>query len=182
MRLSEEVSFIMKEERELNLNQQIDYLRRYGETWSLTTVAGVCIAVAVAAICIFIVSNHEQPKVFSLFVAGVSGLIAFAILTQVSNLKRAARATRTGRRVPGILHLTIDRSDSENFVLTGEVSEGSTVWKLYFGRPLGWTPQSGEWACEMITLADDPFPTLVELKQGLLFTTRRSHKVRPQIT
>ncbi len=62
-------------------------------------------------------------------------------------------------------------------MIVGDLREGSMVWELCFGRPLGWTPQSGEWPCEMVMLADEPVPALVQLKQGLLFPTHESRKV-----
>jgi hypothetical protein len=76
-----------------------------------------------------------------------------------------------------MLHLTVDRSDSENILIVGSLQEGSATWQLHFGKPMGWTPQSGEWPCHLVMLADDPIPALVELNQGLLFPTSKSHKV-----
>jgi hypothetical protein len=167
----------MKKEQELSLNQQIDYLRKFGEDWPLTKVATICSVIAIACTCIFFISSHENLNIFLLFMAGTCGLLAFAIWAQLPQLKRAARATRTGRRIQGVLHLTVDRSDSESIVIEGDMRHGSTTWKLYFSRPFGWTPQSGDWACELVMLADEPTPALVELNQGLLLPTRKSHKV-----
>lgn len=167
----------MKTKQEWSLKQQIHYVRQFGEYWPLKKAAIVLALVSVAAIYAFNVADHEQLKVFLLFVAGVCGLLAFAILTHLPQLKRAARATRTGRRVQGILHLTVDRSDSENIMIVGSLQEGSATWQLHFGKPMGWAPQSGEWPCHLVMLADDPIPALVELNQGLLFPTSKSHKV-----
>lgn len=166
----------MKKKQEWSLKQQIHYVRQFGESWPLRNVAIFCALVSVGAIYAFNIAHQEQLKVLFLFIAGVCGLLAFAILTHLPQLKRAARATRTGRRVQGILHLKVDCSDSENIVIEGSMQEGSTTWKLHFGKPLGWTPQSGEWPCHLVMLADEPVPALVELNQGLLFPTRKSHK------
>ena len=169
--------FSKKADHELSVDQQIDYLRRFGETWPLRSVAVVCMAVMICSIYAFRVSSHEQLKVLLLFVAGVSGLLAFAISTQLPGLTRASRATRTGRRIQSLVNLTVDRGDSENVVITGEIQDGSFVWKLHFGRAFGWTPQTGHWPCEMVMLSDGSIPALVQLEQGLLFPTRKSHKV-----
>lgn len=170
----------MKAKQEWNLKQQIHYVRQFGESWPLKNAAIVFALISVGAIYAFNVASHEQLKVFLLFVAGVCGLLTFAILSHLPQLRRAARATRTGRRVQGVLHLTVDSSDSENIVIAGSMQEGSATWKLHFGKPLGWTPQSGEWPCHLVMLADEPIPALVELDQGLLFPTRKSHKVFSQ--
>jgi len=58
----------------------------------------------------------------------------------------------------------------------GEMRDGLAIWKLHFGKPLGWTPQSGEWPCEMVMLSEETIPVLVELERGLLIPTRKSHK------
>ena len=167
----------MKKKHEWSLQQQIHYVRQFGESWPLKNAAIVCALVSIGAIFAFNIASHEQLKVLLLFVAGVCGLLAFAILTHLPQLKRAARATRTGRRVQGTIHLTVDRSDSENVLIEGSMQEGSATWKLHFGKPLGWTPQSGDWPCHLVMLADEPVPALVELSQGLLFPTLKSHKV-----
>lgn len=172
-----ESNSLEKTEHELSLNEQIDQLRRFGEVWPLRTVAVVCTLIMIGALYAFTVSSHEQIKVLLLFVAGVSGLVAIAISTQLPRWKRAIRATRTGRRVQGLLKLTVDRSDSENVVIMGEMRDGLAIWKLHFGSPLGWTPQSGEWPCEMVMLSEETIPALVELKRGLLIPNGRSHKV-----
>lgn len=166
----------MKKNRELTLKEQIDHVRRLGEDFPLTRVAAICAAIAIACICTFIVSTNETLNVFLLFLAGSCGLIAVAILAQSSQLKRAARATRTGRRIHGVLHLTVDRSDSENLLIEGYLRQGSTTWRLHFNRPFGWMPQSGDWPCELVMLAGEAIPSLVELDQGLLLPTRKSHK------
>ncbi len=166
-----------KVDQDLSLEQQIAYLRRFGEAWPLTAVAGVCAVLAMASVYAFTWSDHERLNVLLLFVAGVSGLLAIAISTQLPGLKRAARATRTGRRLESSIKLTVDRSDSENVAITGEIRQGRTTWKLHFGRPLGWNPQSGEWPCELIMLSDEAVPALVQLPQGLLLPTGRSHRV-----
>jgi hypothetical protein len=166
----------MNEEQDLSLNQQIEYVRRFGEAWPLGTVAAACTLICVAAFYAFVVASHQQLKVVLLFVAGVSGLLVFAILSQLPRLKRAARATRMGRRTQAVLNLTVDQSDSESLVISGEVVVGSTVWQLHFGRPLGWVPASGEWPCAVVMLDGEPLPALVELSQGLLFPTPKSRK------
>ncbi|RYG57911.1 MAG: hypothetical protein EON56_01285 [Alphaproteobacteria bacterium] len=165
-----------KAKHELSLKQQIDYIRRFGEAWPLRGVAVVCALVMIAGFCAFLVSSQESVKVLLLFVSGVSGLLALAIGTQVSGLQRAARATRTGRRVRGVINLVVDRSDSENVLITGEMQEGSAVWTLHFGRPFGWTPQTGAWPCEMVLISDEPVPALVLMEHGLLLPTRKSQK------
>ncbi|GAB2499841.1 hypothetical protein GCM10027266_17900 [Arenimonas alkanexedens] len=137
----------------------------------------MCALVGVAAVYAFSQSSHAQLNVFFLFVAGVSGLLAIAISTQLPDLKRAARATRTGRRVKGLIKLTVDRSDSDSIVVAGEMRDGRTLWNLHFGRPFGWNPQSGEWPCEMVVLSDEKVPALVEFENGLLLPTRKSHRI-----
>ena len=166
----------MRKNRELTLKEQIDHVRRLGEDFPLTMVAVICAVIAIACICTFLGSTHETLNVFLLFFAGSCGLTAVAILAQSSQLKRAARATRTGRRIHGVLHLTVDRSDSENLLIEGYLQQGSTTWRLNFNRPFGWMPQSGDWPCELVMLAGETIPSLVELDQGLLLPTRKSHK------
>jgi len=168
---------LMKTKQEWSLKQQIHYVRQFGESWPLKKAAIVLALISAVAIYAFNVASHEQLKVFLLFVAGICGLLAFAIFAHLPKLKRAARATRTGRHVHGILHLVVDHSDTDNIVIEGTMQEGSAAWKLYFTKPLGWTPQSGEWPCHLVMLADDPVPALAQLNQGLLFPTRKSHKV-----
>lgn len=166
----------MKKNQDLTLKEQIRHLRRLGEDLPLTKVAVICAATGAACIFAFFLSTHETLNVFLLFFAGFFVLTAFAISTQLPQLKRAARATRSGRRIQGVLHLTVNRSDSENLLIEGDIRQGPTTWKLHFSRPFGWTPQSGDWPCELVMLADDAIPALVELDQGLLFPTRKSHK------
>ena len=80
-------------------------------------------------------------------------------------------------RVHGVLSLTVDRSDPESIVISGEMRDGRAIWKLHFSKSFGWTPQSGEWPCEMVMLSDEPVPALVELEQGLLLPTHKSQRV-----
>lgn len=174
---ADDAAYPMDTEKELSLSQQIEYLRRFAEVWPLPKVAVVCMLIAIAAASGFAFSSNESLKVLLLFVAGVSGVVAFAVATQLAGLRRAALATRKGRRVHGVLHLTVDRSDSENVVISGDMREGGSVWKLHFGKPLGWTPQSGEWPCEMVMLDGETVPALVQLEQGLLFPIHGSGKV-----
>ena len=169
--------FSKRTDHALSVDQQIDYLRRFGEAWPLRSVALVCVAVMISSVYAFRVSNHEVLKVLLLFLAGVSGLVALAISTQLPGMTRASRATRTGRRIQSTVHLTVDRSDSENVLINGELRDGSFVWKLHFGNAFGWTPQTGVWPCEIVMLSDEPIPALVQLEHGLLFPTRKSRKV-----
>lgn len=166
----------MIRKQDLTLKEQIHHLRRFGEDSYLMKVAVISGAAGIACLFLFFLSSHETLNVLLLFFAGLCALTAFAISAQLHQLKRAARATRAGRRIPGVLHLTVDRSDSENLSIEGDIRQGVTTWKLHFSRPFGWTPQSGDWPCELIMLADDAIPALVQLEQGLLFPTPKSHK------
>lgn len=167
----------VKHGRELSLHEQIELLRRFGETWPLARAAVACALLAAACVYVFTVSGNETLKVLVLFAGGVSALLALAMAAQRSGFRRAARATRTGRRIHGVLHLVVDRSDSESVVITGEMRDGPALWTLHFGRPLGWTPQSGDWPCKLVMLSDEKVPALVELDQGLLIPTPESHKI-----
>lgn len=161
---------------ELSLDQQIAYLRKFGEDWPLRIVAVVSALIAIACAYAFSQSDHVQLNVLLLFVAGISGLLAVAISIQLPEWQRAARATRVGRRVQSSLKLTVDRSDSDNVVISGEANEGRAVWHLQFSNPIGWVPESGEWPCKMVMLSDEPVPALIELEHGLLVPTRRSRR------
>lgn len=161
---------------ELSLDQQIDYLRKFGEVWPLRTVAVVSALIAAACAYAFSQCEHVQLNVFLLFAAGVSGLLAVAILIQLPEWQRAARATRAGHRVQSSLKLIVDRTDSESVVISGEAHEGSAVWHLHFSKPIGWMPESGEWPCIIVMLSDEPVPALIELEGGLLVPTRRSRR------
>lgn len=161
---------------ELSLDQQIAYLRKFGEVWPLRAVAVVSALIAVVCVYAFSQSEHVQLNVFLLFAAGVSGLLAVAIAIQLPEWRRAARATRGGRRVQSSLKLTVDCVDSENVVISGEAHDGSAVWHLQFSKPIGWMPESGEWPCKMVMLSGEPVPALIELEHGLLVPTRRSRR------
>lgn len=161
---------------ELSLEQQIAYLRKFGEVWPMRAV--VVVSGLIAAVCLYAFSQSEQVQlnVLFLFAAGVSGILAVAISVQLPEWQRAARATRAGRRIQSSLKLTVDRTDSEYVVISGEAHDGHALWHLQFSKPIGWRPESGEWPCKMVMLSDDPVPALIELEHGLLVPTRRSRR------
>ena len=160
----------------LTRDQQVAYLRRFGEVWPLKSIAIALGAIAAACVYLFSQSTQEQLRVVALFVAGVSGLVAVAIAMDLPGWKRAARATRTGRRVKGFIKLTVDRSDPESPTIVGRMKCGNAIWDLQFSKPIGWEPDSGDWPCEMVLLSGEPTPALVELEDGLLVPTRRSRR------
>ena len=73
--------------------------------------------------------------------------------------------------------ITVDSSDPENARIRGCMMEGGAVWDLEFTRPLGWEPRSGEWPCELVFLADVRLPVMVQLADGLMFTSDRTQRV-----
>ena len=166
----------MKRGLRLNREQQIAHVRRYGESSQLQWLAAACIGVAVLGIVAFSLFEREVLEVIALVVGGMSGLVGLAILAHLPALRRIARATRTGRRVQGVLQLQVDASDSESIVYTGQMQEGGATWVLGFGNPMGWEPQAGDWPCELVFLSDQPVPALAMLEQGLLFPTATSRK------
>ncbi|GAB2524363.1 hypothetical protein [Lysobacter humi (ex Lee et al. 2017)] len=112
----------------------------------------------------------------ALFVAGVSGLVSVAIAMELPGWQRAARATRMGRRVKGVIKLTVERADTESPTIVGRMKDGNTIWDLQFSKPIGWEPDSGDWPCELVLLSGEPIPALVELTDGLLVPTRKSRR------
>ena len=74
----------------LTRDQQVAYLRRFGEVWPLKSIAIALGAIAAAGVYLFSQSTQEQLRVVALFVAGVSGLVAVAIAMELPGWKRAA--------------------------------------------------------------------------------------------
>lgn len=93
---------------ELSLDEQIAYLRKFGEVWPLRPIAFVSALIAIVCVYAFSQSEHVQLKVLLLFIAGVSGIFAVIILIQLPEWQRAARATRIGRRVNSSLKISVD--------------------------------------------------------------------------
>lgn len=160
----------------LDLLQQIALIRRTGESFKPVVAAVISGAISVASVALFIASTDQNAKVILLFVAGVGAMIAIAVALSYPQFQRAARATRVGRRVKGTLQLEISDIDSEDMTISGRISDGGGVWELTFGRPIGWKPRAGEWSCELIFLAGQRTPVLVQLNDGLLFPTAKSSK------
>lgn len=160
----------------LTRDQQIAYLRTFGEAWPLKPLAFVCLVITIACIVLFARSTHSPLRVLLLFVAGVSAMLTFAIAAELPGLRRAARATRTGRRVKASIRLVVDRSDRESPVISGQARDGMAVWELQFGKPIGWEPDEGDWACELVWLSDQPTPALVDLEHGVLVPRRASRR------
>lgn len=158
----------------LDLLQQIAFVRRTGESFKPLLGAVACCVVCTASIFFFYQSTDQSAKVVLLFVSAVSAILAAAILFAYPRFSRAARALRSGRRIPGLLQLEINEIDSEDTTIDGVLTSSSGTWEMRFGRPFGWIPQNGEWPCELIFLSDEPMPILVQLEEGLLFPTKIS--------
>ncbi|WP_372012799.1 hypothetical protein [Pseudoxanthomonas sp. 10H] len=168
----------MKRRPPLDLPQQIDYLRRFGESRALPVAAVIAALVCVACLVLFGRVSQEPVKVLLLFFAGVGGLFAVALAVQLPQFRRGARATRVGRRVRATVDLVVDRSEPDSPVVRGAVSAESKTWALEFGKPFGWEPQEGAWPCELVFLADWHGPVLVQLAEGLLVPSRASRASR----
>lgn len=166
----------------LTRDQQIATVRRYGESPVLARKAAGCAGVAGLGVLLFVWAERQWLEVVGLFIAGVCGLVGVALVAQRQPMRRAARATRTGRRVSGVLRLEVDRRDLENVLYTGRLQDGTATWVLQFGNPMGWTPQSGDWRCELVFLSDDPLPALALLDDGLMFPTRQSRRTHGAAT
>ncbi len=123
---------------------------------------------------LFFQLEHETTKVFLLFFAGSGAMITFALVFTAPQLKRAARATRTGRRYPCNIDLRIDDSGPDDPVLTGSFQEGCATWCLKFSKPVGWAPESGTQHCEIVFLSGEKTPALGQLEHGILIPTENS--------
>jgi hypothetical protein len=160
----------------LTLDQQVSRVRRFGESSALPLAGAVNAAGSVVGVLAFLHLSSEPARVAALLAAGIGLIVSLAMFAHYPQLKRAARATRAGRRSSGVLHLEVDRSDSENPSFSGAFRDGRATWNLEFGKPMGWSPQPGEWPCTLVFVSDEAVPALAILEEGLLFPSRRSRK------
>lgn len=156
----------------LDPSQQIEFIKRTGDSPKLIIGATVASIVFFVSISYFQNSTDQTVKVILFFLAAVSGILATAMATGYYRFRRAARAIRTGLRVSGMLQLEITEIDSENITFTGVLTSESGICRLKFAKPFGWEPQNGEWPCELIFLSGNKMPVLVKLNDGLLFPTK----------
>jgi hypothetical protein len=172
----------VRHKHSLSLAEQIEQVRRIGESrMPPLIVVGGAVACALG-ILLYSWIDKQTPGFFTLlvaalFVSTVCGIVWLTVLADFPRFRRLARATRSGRRVRGQIQITLDRSDPENMRISGCMMEGGAVWDLQFTRPLGWEPRSGEWPCELVFLADVRLPVMVQLADGLLFTSDRTQRV-----
>jgi hypothetical protein len=172
----------MRHKQSLSLSEQIEQVRRIGESRMPPLIVVGCGTACALGILLFSWIGNQTPGFFTLlvaalFVSAVCGIVSLAVLADFPRFRRIARATRSGRRVRGDIQITVDRSDPENTRIRGCMMEGGAVWDLQFTRPLGWEPRSGEWPCELVFLADVRLPVMVQLADGLLFTSDRTQRV-----
>lgn len=172
----------MRRNHSLSLAEQIKEVRRIGESRMPPLIVVGCGVVCVLGFVLYSWVDDKTPGFFALLVAAlflgtVCGIVSLAILADFPRFRQIARATRRGRRVRGHIQLTVDRSDPENAPIRGCMLEGGAVWDLEFTRPLGWEPRSGEWPCELVFLADVRMPVMVQLADGLFFTSDRTQRV-----
>ncbi len=161
----------------LSLAEQIEQVRKIGESPMVPMIAVLCGVASAIGIVLFNWVKTDTPGVFGLFFAALSGSVSLAVLASLPRFRRVARATRSGRRVRGEIRVAVDRSDADDVRIRGSMVEGGAVWELEFTRPLGWDPRSGEWPCELVFLADVRLPVMVQLADGLLFTSDKSRRV-----
>lgn len=172
----------MRRKHSLSLAEQIEQVRRIGESRMLPLIAVGCGVACALGFVLHHWTDDKTPGFFTLLVAAlflsaVCGIVSLAVLANFPRFQRIARATRSGRRVRGDIQITVDSSDPENARIRGCMMEGGAVWDLEFTRPLGWEPRSGEWPCELVFLADVRLPVMVQLADGLLFTSDRTQRV-----
>ena len=172
----------MSHKHSLSLAEQIEQVRRIGESRMPPLIIVGCAVACVLGFLLFNWIDNKTPDFFTLLVAALflstlCGIVSLAVLANYPRFRRVARATRSGRRVRGHIQITVDRSDEENARIRGCMKEGGAVWDLQFTRPLGWEPRSGEWPCELVFLADVRLPVMVQLADGLLFTSDRTQRV-----
>ena len=172
----------MRRKHSLSLAEQIEQVRRTGESRMLPLIAVGCGVACALGFVLHHWTDDKTPGFFTLLVAAlflsaVCGIVSLAVLANFPRFQRIARATRSGRRVRGDIQITGDRSDPENARIRGCMMEGGAVWDREFTRPLGWEPRSGEWPCELVFLADVRLPVMVQLADGLLFTSDRTQRV-----
>jgi xanthine/uracil permease len=97
----------------LTRDQQVAYLRRFGEVWPLKSIAIALGAIAAACVYLFSQSTQEQLRVVALFVAGVSGLVAVAIAMDLPGWSLTIRSSRDrfAARLHGdVYHSAVPRS------------------------------------------------------------------------
>jgi hypothetical protein len=161
----------------LSLAEQIEQVRKIGESPMVPLIAAICGVASAIGIVLFNAVESDTPGVFALFFAILSGSVSLAVLVNLPRFQRIARATRSGRRVRGDIQVMVDHSDPDDVKIRGSMVEGGAVWELEFTRPLGWEPRSGEWPCELVYIADVRLPVMVQLAEGLLLTSSKSRRV-----
>ena len=172
----------MRRQHALSLAEQIEQVRRIGESRMPPLIVVGCGVACALGFVLYSWVDDQTPGFFALLVAAlflssVCGIVSLVVLANLPRFRRIARATRSGRRVRGHIQITVDRSDPENLRIRGCMMEGGAVWDLEFTRPLGWEPRSGEWPCELVFLADVRLPVMVQLADGLLFTSNHTQRV-----
>ena len=123
----------MRRKHSLSLAEQIEQVRRIGESRMLPLIAVGCGVACALGFVLHHWTDDKTPGFFTLLVAAlflsaVCGIVSLAVLANFPRFQRIARATRSGRRVRGDSQITVDRSDPENVRVRGCMMEGSAVW------------------------------------------------------
>ncbi len=163
----------------LTREQQIANLRVLGEGGLIRgTIIGSAL-LAVAGFSFFAYADGDTGRVAGLF-AGLCGvLLCLVAALGRPELRRAAAATRRGRREPASIELFPDPEDADAGTRRGELrplSRHAPRWQMTFARTDGWTPPEGELPVEAVYLSDVAWPVLLLHRDGLLVP--RSRPVR----
>lgn len=153
----------------MTLDEQIAKLRDFGESRVMRNMTIVAMAMAMVAAYLFFSQNNQNLKVVMMFIGMLGVMVVLATVSMRKPLRRAAAATRHGRRVRTVIELQID-PDSENGRFFGQCTDRTLGhrWRIDFSSPMGWVPDEGSTVCELVSLPGDEEPALVITERGLL--------------
>lgn len=164
----------------LDLAQQISNLRVLGETRLLRNqmIGGGLAVLAGSLWCWLAWGGPGQLP--ALFLVGTGAVFSLVVAFGRAHIRRAAAATRGGRREPATILLQPGVDDAEREALHGELRPASPHarrWHMQFGRTNGWRPGEGELQVEAVYLSDVAWPVLLIHPDGLLIPAGRPRPV-----
>ena len=158
----------------MTLAQQKDNLRRMARSGTLRwcTLFAAAAAATVGALVGGLLTRH--PVYWML--AGVAGVLWYAMHTTRPHIQNAAQALDLGVTEPGRVRIEITNWSDSDAHTAKTVATRSGAWEFSFIAQ-GWVPQAGEFEATCFLLPGLPWPALVQIEGNLCYPREMPRRV-----